>query len=149
MSFAFQSFGLGEFFKAQQRVSDTVRDYFLGIIDAPSGFLSLGRTLQHLNDGIDRLFDENSNRGSAVLRADNKLAAQQLLRVSSHGLLDTLDELEKVLGGIEEDISQLRWNSSPVARYRIAQAEKQFNSYNDKFLFQAWKLELLYRCLRR
>lgn len=149
MSFAFQSFGLGEFFKAQQRIEEILEEYFIGVLEAPSCYLDLGRSLQQLKDGIDRLLDENSNRNSAILRPDNKLAAQQMLRVASHGLIGVLDDFEKLLRGFEEDISNLKWDHSTIARARVGQAERSWTVFKEKFTFQAWKLELLFRCLRR
>jgi hypothetical protein len=149
MSFAFQSFGLGEFFKAQQRLSDALVHFFLGLVDAPSCFITLGRQLEVLNDAIDRLLDENSNRNSAILRMDNKLEAQQMLRVASHGLLDALTDLEKILESVKDDVEELRWGTNPVADLRIASLEKHWNVFMEKFSFQTWKLDLLYKSLRR
>ncbi|RPA79320.1 hypothetical protein BJ508DRAFT_308424 [Ascobolus immersus RN42] len=149
MSFAFQSFGLGEFFKAQQRLSDALVHFFLGLVAAPSCFITLGRQLEILNDGIDRLLDENSNRNSAILRMDNKLEAQQMLRVASHGLLDALTDLEKVLELIRDDVDELRWGTNMVADLRIASLEKHWKAFTEKFSFQSWKLDLLYKSLRR
>lgn len=71
-------FGFGEFFKAQQKLQDILEACFLGVFDAPSSFLSLARTLEYLADGIEHLFDENSNPNSAILRSDNKQNAQQV-----------------------------------------------------------------------
>lgn len=153
MSFAFQGFGLGEFFKAQQKLTDILDVYFWGIFDAPSAFLSLGRTLGDLSEEIDRLFDENSNPNSAILRSDNRPNIQQILRVTSHGVLDTVDELENLLRIASGDKKQ-DW-SSPSSREDLFVAlessglRPKVAGLNNKFAFQTWKLKLFFRISRK
>lgn len=143
MSFAFQGFGLGEFFKAQQKLTDILDVYFWGIFDAPSAFLSLGHILGDFSEEIDRLFDENSNPNSAILRSDNRPNIQQILRITSHGVLDIVNELENVLqvtGDNKQDSLQ-----DLFAALEVSELQSTIVDLNNKFAFQTWKLKLFFR----
>lgn len=153
MSFAFQGFGLGEFFKAQQKLTDILDLYFCGVFDASSAFLALGHTLGDLSEEIDHLFDENSNPNSSILRSDNRPNIQQILRVASHGVLDVVNELEGVLripggGGGGGGGKQ----ASPPDLFRVLEASglrPTIFDLNQKFAFQTWKLRLFFRISRK
>lgn len=148
MSFAFQGFGLGEFFKAQQKLTDILDLYFWGIFDAPSAFLLLGHTLGDLSEEIDHLFDENSNPNSAILRSDNRPNIQQILRVASHGVLDVVNELENVLRIPGDNNKQ---DSSPdlFLALEASGLRPTIIDLNSKFAFQTWKLKLFFRISRK
>lgn len=141
---------MGEFFKAQQRLTNILAVYFLGVFDAPSAFLSLGHSLENLLEEIDRLFDENSNPNSSILRPDNRLNVQQMLRVTSHGVLDAVEELENLLNSL--DASQARQGGSTAGFLTALQPfgiEQMAVSLRTKFDFLAWKLKLFFRALRK
>lgn len=147
MSFAFQGFGLGEFFKAQQKLTDILDIYFYGIFDAPSAFLSLGHVLGDFSEEIDHLFDENSNPNSAILRSDNRPNIQQILRIASHGVLDIVNELESVLratGDNKQDSLQ-----DLFAALEVSGLQPTIVDLNNKFAFQTWKLRLFFRISRK
>lgn len=146
MSFAFQGFGLGEFFKAQQKLTDILDVYFCGIFDAPSAFLSLGHVLGDFSEEIDHLFDENSNPNSAILRSDNRPNIQQILRIASHGVLDIVNELEsalRVTGDKQDSLQDL------FAALEVSGLQPAIVDLNNKFAFQTWKLRLFFRISRK
>lgn len=149
MSFAFQGFGLGEYFKAQQKLTDILGVYFWGVFDAPSVFLSLGRTLEDLSEEIEHLFDENSNPNSATLRSDNRLNVQQMLRVASHGLLDAVRALETLLQLTEIGRDKEGWCYTFFAALRLSGLEQNVVLLDEKFAFQAWKLKHFFKSLRK
>lgn len=147
MSFAFQGFGLGEYFKAQQKLTDIVDAYFWGIFDAPSAFLSLGQTLDEFSEEIDHLFDENSNPNSAILRSDNRSNIQQILRIASHGVLDVVGKLENLLqvtNNNRQDSSRDLFIILETSGLRPTIVD-----FNDKLAFQTWKLKLFFRICRK
>lgn len=147
MSFAFQGFGLGEYFKAQQKLTDILDTYFWGISDAPFAFLSLGQTLDEFSEEIDHLFDENSNPNSAILRSDNRPNIQQILRIASHGVLDVVGKLENLLqvtGDNRQDSSRDLFITLEVSGLRPTIVD-----LNDKLAFQTWKLKLFFRTSRK
>lgn len=147
MSFGFQGFGLGEFFKAQQKLTDILDAYFWGIFDAPSAFLSLGQTLSEFSEEIDHLFDENSNPNSAILRSDNRLNIQQILRIASHGVLYVVGELENLL----QVTSDNKQDSSRDLFIALGASGlwPKIVDLNDKLAFQTWKLKLFFRVSRK
>lgn len=150
MSFAFQGFGLGEFFKAQQRLTDILDAYFWGAFDVPSTFLSLGLTLENFSEEIDRLFDENSNPNSAILRSDNKLNVQQMLRVASHGALDAVNELENLLMVTELGCGEREtWCRDFFIALQLSELEHMIVVLRDRFAFHAWKLRFIFKVLRK
>lgn len=150
MSFAYQGFGFGEFFNAQQKLQEILEACFLGVFDAPSNFLSLARTLEGLADRIERLFDENGNPNSSILRAENKPPAQQMLRIASHGLIDSLKQLERAIPiqTASHDPLGMRGHNI-VMHLRLSGEESLLGVLNEKFRFQTWKLDLFFKVLRK
>lgn len=120
------------------------------MFDAPSSFLSLGRSLESLADRIERLFDENGNPNSALLRAENKPPAQQMLRIASHGLLESLRQLETVIPiqQAKQDPLDLR-GYNIVMHLRLAGEDKVLDILVEKFEFMIWKLDLFFKVLRK
>jgi hypothetical protein len=122
----------------------------LGVFDAPSNFLSLARTLEGLADRIERLFDENGNPNSSILRSENKPPAQQMLRITSHGLLDGLKRLERAIPiqtASREPLDMRGYNI--VMHLRLAGEESTLSILTEKFKFQTWKLDLFFKVLRK
>jgi len=120
------------------------------VFDAPSNFLSLARTLEGLGDRIERLFDENGNPNSAILRSENKPPAQQMLRIASHGLIDALKELEMVVPvqSAKQESVEMR-GYSIVMHLRMSGEEERLLTLTEKFSFQTWKLDLFFKVLRK
>ena len=103
--------GLGEFYKAQLRISQLLTKTFYAPLLAPSQVLCLRDVLSNLLRISSRLLRENSNPGSGIFRSDNRGQANLLLKVASTGLVDALVELESLVEiqkGVE-DRSELRW----------------------------------------
>ena len=120
------------------------------MFDAPSNFLSLARTLEGLADRVERLFDENGNPNSAILRSENKPPAQQMLRIASHGLIDALKELEMVVPVHEAKQESVEMRGySIVMHLRISGEEERLLTLTEKFAFQTWKLDLFFKVLRK
>jgi hypothetical protein len=120
------------------------------VFDAPSNFLSLARTLEGLADRIERLFDENGNPNSAILRSENKPSAQQMLRIASHGLIDCLKQLERAIPiqTAKRDPLEMR-GYNIVMHLRLAGEDSVLNALTEKFAFQTWKLDLFFKVLRK
>lgn len=139
-----------QFFKAQQQLRGILEACFLGVFDAPSNFLSLARTLEGLADRIERLFDENANPNSAILRLENKPPAQQMLRIASHGLIDCLRQLERAIPieAAKQDPLEMR-GYNIVMQLRLAGQDGVLNTLTQKFQFQTWKLDLFFKVLRK
>jgi hypothetical protein len=139
-----------QFFKAQQKLQEILEACFLGVFDAPSNFLSLARTLEDLADRIERLFDENGNPNSSILRSENKPPAQQMLRIASHGLIDSLKQLERAISiqTASRDPLEVR-GYNIVMQLRLAGEESTLSVLTEKFKFQTWKLDLFFKALRK